>query len=106
MLSGIDILVNILITIPFNIWYSTAWFPTYPWPGWNAIHRNWSYTTRWMYVVYGFVFFGLFGVAAGARKHYASAWQYVSKIFCWQTKLSREPSKYVFGFVLFQSIFR
>jgi Pheromone A receptor len=120
MLSGIDILV----TIPFNIWYFTTWFPIYPWPGWNAIHSSWSYMTlttaeltkipsmfyeheitRWMYVVYGFIFFGLFGVVAEVWTYYASAWQYVSKIFCWQTGHPRESSRYVLGFVLFQSFF-
>jgi Pheromone A receptor len=117
MLSGIDI----LITIPYNIWYlmTLATANILPWPGWNAIHNsNWSQillvtlavlrnfpqslyrvqVPRWMYVVYGFIFFALFGISDEAMKRYWSAWQYVSKIFCWKT------SWYVFGFVLFQSV--
>jgi hypothetical protein len=53
-------------------------------------------------VVYGFLFFLFFGVGAEARKHYASAWKYASKIFFWQTGLSQEPSRYVLGFFLLQ----
>jgi pheromone a factor receptor len=115
MLSGIDI----LITIPLNIWYFTTFFqiPVSPWPGWKFVHSNWSqieqYTTadvkssppmfyqfevtRWMCVVYGFVFFGLLGVTAEARKHYWSAWKSVSKLLCLQTGLLRESSGYVLG---------
>jgi pheromone a factor receptor len=115
MLSGIDI----LITIPFNIWYLTTYFhaPFLPWPGWTAIHTNWSHpllfplaklgsqnlyqveAARWVCVVYGLVFFGLFGVATEAKKHYASAWQHVSNIFCCKTEL--ESSRYVLEFILF-----
>jgi pheromone a factor receptor len=114
MLSGIDI----IITIPFNIWYLTTFFqnPLSPWPGWKVIHSNWSHiasittvglrsipqwfyqfeVTRWMCVVYGFVFFVFFGAAAEARKHYTYAWQYVAQIFSWKTGFSRES----FGYVL------
>jgi pheromone a factor receptor len=110
MLSAIDI----IITIPFNIWYAMMYLKIslLPWPGWKFIHNDWSQikvitaaelkrhprlfyqfeVTRWMCVVYGLVFFIFFGVAAEARKHYTSAWQYVLKIFFWQTGLSRESS--------------
>jgi Pheromone A receptor len=126
ILSGID--MAIIAAIPFNIWHFTTYFqvPILPWPGWKAIHSNWSQiptlTTaylrsthgigmfyqfeinRWMSVVYGYLFFLFFGVTAEARKRYASAWQYASKIFCWRIGLSRERSRYVLGLVLFQPI--
>jgi pheromone a factor receptor len=121
MLSAIDM----AITIPFNTWYFTTWIQTtlVSWPGWKALHRNFSQIsvvttaevrsdsrlysqteiTRWMYVAYGFIFFGLFGVTAEARKHYASAWLYVLQIFSWKTGFSRESFRYVLlGCVLFQ----
>jgi pheromone a factor receptor len=113
MLSGIDILV----TIPFNIWYFTTFFqtPLAPWLGWDAVHGDFSRIltttnaelrsvprnlyqveiTRWMCVAYGFVFFGLFGVTLEARNYYASVWQNVSKIFYWKTRFSRGSSGYV-----------
>jgi pheromone a factor receptor len=110
MLSGIDI----VITIPFNIWYFTTYFqsPLLPWPGWKSVHSDWSQinaittaelrrsprlfyqfeVTRWMCIVYGFVFFVFFGVASEGRKHYMFAWQSILKIFCGQRGLSRESS--------------
>jgi Pheromone A receptor len=116
MLSGMDI----AIAIPFNIWYFTTNFPLLPWLGWKAVHRHWSQVfimnpavsrtdprmfyqaeiPRWTCVVYGFLFFFFFGVTAEARRQYASVWKYVSKLFCWQAKFSRESSGYVLGFYL------
>jgi uncharacterized membrane protein YoaT (DUF817 family) len=119
-LSGIDI----FITIPNNIWYFTTFFkfPLSPWPGWKFIHSGWSKialftsaelrniglemfyqseVTRWMCVIYGLVFFGLFGVTAEARERYTSAWQFVSTIVCWKTGFLRELSGYMLRFILF-----
>jgi pheromone a factor receptor len=118
MLSSIDM----LFTIPFNIWWFTTYFqvPILPWPGWKYIHSDWSnilrLTTaelranphllyqveisRWICVFYGFIFFVFFGVTAEARKHYASPWQTVSKTFYRQKGFPRESSEYVLGFVL------
>jgi pheromone a factor receptor len=96
---------DIIIIIPFNVWYFTTWFPIVPWPGWKVIHSDWHRIRqitaadlkinpqifykyeipRWMGVVYGFVFFLFFGVGAEARKHYVSSWKYVSKTVSWQT---------------------
>jgi pheromone a factor receptor len=107
VLSGIDI----LITIPFNVWYFATWFPVaIPWPGWKSIHSGWSHIplvtladltsnpsafyqfemSRWIWVAYGFIFFGLLGVSPGARMHYASAWQY---LLCWRGGFSRKSSR-------------
>jgi Pheromone A receptor len=124
MLSGIDM----AITIPFNIWYFTTYFRFHllPWLGWKVVHSDWSQIlgfttaklrtaprsfyqleiTRWICVIYGFVFFGLFCATAEAKKRYASAWQYVSKIFCWKIGFSQESPRYMLGFVLFQFISR
>jgi Pheromone A receptor len=124
MLSGIDI----AITIPYNIWYFTMNFqyPLLPWPGWKLIHSSWYEIllfataelrsnpqlfhlfeiSRWICVVYGFLFFLFFGVGAEARTHCMSAWQYISKIFCWRIGSSRESSRYVLELLLFRSIFR
>ena len=38
LLSGIDL----LITIPFNIWVFTAWFPVFPWQSWTETHADFS----------------------------------------------------------------
>jgi Pheromone A receptor len=104
VLSGIDI----VITMPFNIWNFTTWFPVAPWPGWKFFHSDWSQIPevpasawrnptssllltelpRWMSVLYGLFFFLLFGVGAEARNHYVSAWQYVWTIFCRKTGFS------------------
>jgi Pheromone A receptor len=123
ILSGIDM----AITIPFNIWHFTTFSKLSPssWPGWKPLHSKWSLIpvftaaelrtisahpfyeleiARWICVVYGFVFFGLFCATAEVKKCYASAWQHVSKIFCWKTGFSQESPRYMLGFVLFQFI--
>jgi pheromone a factor receptor len=114
MLSAIDIIV----TIPFNIWFFTTWSqsPLAPWPGWAIVHSDWSQIsfftnaelrgapklfyqveiTRWMSVIYGFVFFVFFGVAAEANR---PLWQYISKIFHWRKGFPAESSRCVLGFV-------
>jgi pheromone a factor receptor len=111
MLSGIDI----LITIPFNIWFFTTWFDggLFPWPGWDGIHSNWSQLpevptavlkaipqllyegeiSRWINVAYGLVFFGFFGVATEARVQYVGAWRYVSRMFYSQVPSSPQSSR-------------
>lgn len=108
VLSGIDI----LITIPYNVWSFTTWFPISPWPGWKAVHSwskipvipasvwrtnpstNWMCELgRWISVVYAFAFFLFFGVGAEVRRDYKSAWDYVSKKFCWQRGSSQTSSR-------------
>jgi Pheromone A receptor len=111
ILGGIDL----VITVPFNAWYfTTLLYNISPWPGWDSLHNTFSKVaqisvadinddpkityqleiTRWIFVVYAFAFFGLFGLSSEAKRHYASSWQYVSRIVCRQT---RESSEYVLG---------
>ena len=95
MLSGIDL----LITIPFNIWCLTTWFPIYPWIGWTVLHYDFSRIDkypatlwqgdlkirlmiegdRWISVVYALIFFSFFGFTVEAKSHYTSALQFFAK---------------------------
>ena len=104
VLSGIDI----LITIPVNIWAFTTWFPVHPWLSWTAIHANFSRVDtypaaqwrgdrstrmsleggRWISVVYALIFFILFGFADEARKHYRFVLQSIAKKVGYQTRPS------------------
>jgi Pheromone A receptor len=115
--------INIVVIVPFNIWYFAMWLQTSIglWPGWKGTHSTWAQinitTTpeltsvpqhfyqikipRWMNVVSGLIFFVFFSVTVKARKHYASAWQYISKIFGLQMGFS---SGCMLGFVLFRLI--
>jgi pheromone a factor receptor len=117
MLSGIDL----LITIPFNIWVFTAWFPVFPWQSWASLHADFSRVdtypaaiwqrnpgigpslevTRWIGVAYAFIFFILFGFTDEARERYAFALQFVAKKIGYQTK-SSVSSECVISFHLFQ----
>jgi Pheromone A receptor len=107
LFSGLDI----LITLPFNIWYFVTWFSIIPTPGLKVNPHDWSHIPtvtraqwgsstlltmflelpRWIEVVYGFIFFIFFGVGAQAKRDYASAWKYMTKTI-WQRKSPRQPS--------------
>ena len=119
MLSGVDL----LITIPFNTWVFTTWFPVHPWMGWTAVHSEISHVftlsitfwwgrpelrhvvegVRWISVVYGLVFFLLFGFTDEAMGCYTSILQYIAKKIGYQTKFSGS-SEYVIGLELLQNI--
>jgi len=98
VLSGIDL----LCTLPLAVWglYSQATLaPVLPWPGWDAVHANFSHVdqipailwrsdhnslvamelTRWSSVMCAIIFFIFFGFADEARKHYTQALQSVAK---------------------------
>jgi len=95
LLSGVDI----IITIPINIYYITVWFPVHPWRGWSVVHSTWSQiplipaaqwqatprstlafeTTRWVSVVYGLIFFFFFGIGKEARKPYCYGLHYMAE---------------------------
>jgi pheromone a factor receptor len=112
MLSGLDL----LITIPLNIYAFSTWFPISPWPGWAAVHSNFSHVeritavewrsdagllaaveaTRWTSVLYALLFFMFFGVGAEARKHYTSALKCVGKRFGYYLQTPSSWVKYVF----------
>jgi pheromone a factor receptor len=115
MLSGMDP----LLTIGYNVWVLTTWFPVFPWAGWTAIHADFSRVdifpasiwrashvvliltelSRWISVINAITFFLLFGMTDEARRHYKSALQFVVKRLGYKTGQSG-PSKYVVGFNL------
>jgi len=94
MLGGVDV----LITIPLNIWCFTTWFPVDSWQSWATIHAKVSHIevyrdaswrenhtlrltldgTRWISVVYAYIFFLFFGFTDEARGHYAFVLKYIA----------------------------
>jgi len=105
MLSGVDL----LMTIPFNTWVYTTWFPVHPWMGWTAVHSEISHVftlsitvwwgrpelrsvegIRWISVVCALVFFLLFRFTDKARGYYTSSLilQYIAKKIGYQKRFS------------------
>jgi len=99
ILSGI----NLLCTTPLAIWnlyISVSLAPLSPYPGFKAVHDNFSQVyqipasvwqsdltgrsemelTRWSCVICALIFFIFFGFADEARKHYTQTWQTVANM--------------------------
>ncbi|KAH7881711.1 pheromone A receptor-domain-containing protein [Phlebopus sp. FC_14] len=97
-------MLEILCTVPlasFMIWLNATAQPVEPWVSWQNTHYDFSRVaqypsvvwtqnyllvvavqlSRWFVVVCAFIFFGFFGFAAEARKHYCMAFWSVMKLF-------------------------
>lgn len=90
----------ILTSLPLSLvtLYITAYYaPLYPWISWDDTHSNYSEVNqfpsvvwranatgvllelnRWIIVIAAFLFFGFFGFAEEARKHYRKAYSFAS----------------------------
>jgi pheromone a factor receptor len=96
--------VELLCTTPISayaIYLNVTANPMQPWVGWSYVHYHFSEVgqfpavewrmshlnvvslelSRWSVVFCAFVFFGFFGFADEARKHYRMAYQAVAKRF-------------------------
>ncbi|TFK48646.1 STE3-domain-containing protein [Heliocybe sulcata] len=88
-LAGVEILCGIPLSV-YSIWLNVTYTPVYPWTGWADVHFNFSRvgqvpaviwhsdpvlqasleSSRWFFVICAFIFFGFFGFADEAIKHY------------------------------------
>lgn len=95
--------LEIMLTIPlssFSIYINTHGLTLSPWISWTDTHFNFSHVehipayiwrsdrqytisvemSRWIYPFSAFLFFGLFGFAEEARKHYSKAFWAISSL--------------------------
>ena len=96
-LSGTQLLCTLPLTI-FTIYLDTRVATMFRWISWDNTHLNYSFVgqypsfewraspdseaalelTRWLSVISAFLFFGFFGFAEEARKHYRIAYSFAS----------------------------
>nr|AIX99553.1 pheromone receptor [Cyclocybe aegerita] len=99
-LATAELIFNIPIST-YGLYLNITMRPIYPWKSWSDIHFDW-YTidtipavlwrsssimtanlelSRWSVVLCAVVFFGFFGFADEARKHYRAAYWAIAKLF-------------------------
>ena len=114
-----------VLTIGYNVWFLTMWFPMSPWMNWTTVHADFSRVdrwptsswradyidlisielSRWISVINAITFFLLFGMTDEARRNYKVASQFIAKRLGYQTGQSGS-SKYVVRFNLIKKKLR